>query len=173
MFDSRTAITGLYIGLLFGFLSTLLSCDIKRFINNSVYFRHFIGLISFFLLFTITDKNNKNELSILSIWVNTILVYGLFIMMTKSKWYFSVPALLLIVIDQSYKFQIEFIHEKKEDNEKNIETIKKYEKERNFIDITILIIIVTGFIHYALRQYKEFGSKFSFTKLILDSTCKS
>ncbi len=94
-------------------------------------------------------------------------------MMTKSKWYFSVPALLLIVIDQSYKFQIEFIHEKKEDNEKNIETIKKYEKERNFIDITILIIIVTGFIHYALRQYKEFGSKFSFTKLILDSTCKS
>ena len=61
MFDSRTAITGLYIGLLFGFLSTLLSCDIKRFINNSVYFRHFIGLISFFLLFTITDKNNRQK----------------------------------------------------------------------------------------------------------------
>jgi hypothetical protein len=173
MFDSRTAITGLYIGLLFGFLSTLLSCDIKRFINNSVYFRHFIGLISFFLLFTITDKNNKNELSILSIWVNTILVYGLFIMMTKSKWYFSVPALLLIVVDQSYKFQIEFIDEKKKDNEQNNEKMQQYERDRKFIDITILIIIVTGFIHYALRQYKEFGSKFSFTKLILDSTCKS
>ena len=169
----RTAITGLYIGLLFGLLSTLLSCDMKRLINNNMYFRHLIGLISFFLLFTITDKDNKNELNIKTIWINTIFVYGLFIMMTKSKWYFSIPALILIVVDQSYKFQIEFIHEKNKENEQNNEKIQLYEKDRKYIDVTILIIIFTGFIHYTLRQYKQFGSKFSFSKLLLDNTCKN
>jgi hypothetical protein len=173
MFDMRTAITGLYIGLLFGLLSTLLSCDMKRLINNNMYFRHLIGLISFFLLFTITDKDNKNELNIKTIWINTIFVYGLFIMMTKSKWYFSIPALILIVVDQSYKFQIEFIHEKNKENEQNNEKIQLYEKDRKYIDVTILIIIFTGFIHYTLRQYTQFGSKFSFSKLLLDSTCKN
>ena len=140
----RTAITGLYIGLLFGLLSTLLSCDMKRLINNNMYFRHLIGLISFFLLFTITDKDNKNELNIKTIWINTIFVYGLFIMMTKSKWYFSIPALILIVVDQSYKFQIEFIHEKNKENEQNNEKIQLYEKDRKYIDVTILIIIFRG-----------------------------
>jgi hypothetical protein len=173
MFDTRTAITGLYIGLLFGLLSTLLSCDMKRLINNNMYFRHLIGLISFFLLFTITDKDNKNELDIKTIWINTILVYGLFIMMTKSKWYFSIPVLILIVIDQSYKFQVEFIHDKKKDYEQNNGKIQLYEKRRIFIDVIILIIIFTGFIHYTLRQYKQFGSKFSFGKLLFYSSCKN
>ena len=173
MFDTGTAITGLYIGLLFGLLSTLLSCDMKRLINNNMYFRHLIGLISFFLLFTITDKDNKNELDIKTIWINTILVYGLFIMMTKSKWYFSIPVLILIVIDQSYKFQVGFIHDKKKDNKQNNEKIQLYEKSRIFIDVIILIIIFTGFIHYTIRQYKQFGSKFSFGKLLFYSSCKN
>lgn len=113
MFDARTAIAGLYLWLLFGFLSSIVSCDIKKLINENVYFRHFVGLISFFLLFTITDKDNDNDLNISRIWMNTFFVYLIFLMMTKSKWYFSIPVLLLIVIDQSYKFQIEFIQKEK------------------------------------------------------------
>ena len=173
MFDMRTAITGLYIGLLFGLLSTLLSCDMKRLINNNMYFRHLIGLISFFLLFTITDKDNKNELNIKTIWINTIFVYGLFIMMTKSKWYFSIPALILIVVDQSYKFQIEFIQKEKKKSSKQIEKVNTYEKIRKYTYAVMITLIVIGFIHYTIRQYKHFGSKFSFIKLIFYNTCKN
>lgn len=172
MFDARTAIAGLYLWLLFGFLSNIVSCDIKKLMNQNIYFRHFVGLISFFLLFTITDQNNDSDLNITNIWINTFFVYFVFLMMTKSKWYFSIPVLLLIVIDQSYKFQIEFIQKEKKQSTKQMNRVKSYEKIRKYIYAAIIILIVAGFIHYAVRQYTHFGNNFSFTKLVLYNTCR-
>ena len=169
MFDARTAIVGLYLWLLFGFLSNMVSCDIKKFMNN-IYFRHFIGIIAFFLLFTITDKDN--DLNIAGIWIKTIFVYLIFLMMTKSQWFFSIPVLLLLIIDQSYKFEIDFIQKDKNQVSENHNKILKYENSRKYLYYAIMTLIVIGFIHYAMRQYKQFGSKFSFTKLILYSNCK-
>jgi len=168
MFDARTAIAGLYLWLLFGFLSTMVSCDIKRFMDN-IYFRHFIGLISFFLLFTITDK--ENNLNIGGIWIKTFFVYFIFLMMTKSKWFFSIPVLLLLIIDQSYKFEIDFIQKDKK-NSTYYHKQHNYDNIRKPLDYAIIILIVIGFIHYAVRQYNQFGSKFSFTKLLLYHTCR-
>jgi hypothetical protein len=172
MFDARTAIAGLYLWLLFGFLSNIVSCDIKKLMNQNIYFRHFVGLISFFLLFTITDQNNDSDLNITNIWINTFFVYFVFLMMTKSKWYFSIPVLLLIVIDQSYKFQIEFIQKEKKQSTKQMNRVKSYEEIRKYIYAAIIILIVAGFIHYAVRQYTHFGNNFSFTKLVLYNTCR-
>jgi len=172
MFDARTAIAGLYLWLLFGFLSNIVSCDIKKLMNQNIYFRHFVGLISFFLLFTITDQNNDSDLNITNIWINTFFVYFVFLMMTKSKWYFSIPVLLLIVIDQSYKFQIEFIQKEKKQSTKQMNRVKSYEKIRKYTYASIIILIVAGFIHYAVRQYTHFGNNFSFMKLLLYNTCR-
>jgi hypothetical protein len=165
MFDVRTAIAGLYLWLLFGFLSSIVSCDIKLLMTNNVYFRHFVGIISFFLLFTVIDKDN--DMDIISIWIKTCFIYFIFLLMTKSKWYFSIPVLLLLLVDQSFKFQIEFTQ--KVDPKSN--KINYYENIRKKVYISIIVLIVIGFIHYAIRQYKEFGSKFSFAKLLLYSTC--
>ena len=165
MFDVRTAIAGLYLWLLFGFLSSIVSCDIKLLMTNNIYFRHFVGIISFFLLFTVIDKDN--DMDIISIWIKTCFIYFIFLLMTKSKWYFSIPVLLLLLVDQSFKFQIEFTQ--KVDPKSN--KINYYENIRKKVYISIIVLIVIGFIHYAIRQYKEFGSKFSFAKLLLYSTC--
>ena len=35
-------------------------------------------------------------------------IYFIFLLMTKYKWYFSIPVLLLLVVDQSFKFQMKF-----------------------------------------------------------------
>ena len=165
MFDVRTAIASLYLWLLFGFLSSIVSCDIKLLMTNNIFFRHFVGIISFFLLFTVLDKDN--EIDIINIWIKTCFIYFIFLLMTKSKWYFSIPVLMLLLVDQSFKFQIEFIQ--KADSKSN--KINYYENIRTKIYISIIILIVIGFVHYAIRQYKEFGSKFSFAKLLLYSTC--
>lgn len=167
MFDIRTAIAGLYLWLLFGYLSTIVSCDIKRLITNNVYFRHFVGIISFFLLFTVLDKDNNN-LDIINIWIKTCLVYFGFLLMTKSKWYFSIPTLILLLIDQSIKFQIDFINSSDPKNKKVIQ----YEYIREIVYILIIMMIVVGFLHYAVRQYNEYGSQFSIIKLLLHNTCK-
>lgn len=166
MFDVRNAIIGLYLWLLFGYLSNIVSCDIKRLMTEHTYFRHFVGIISFFLLFTVIDKDN--ELNVIHIWVKTCFVYFIFLLMTKSKWYFSIPTLILLVIDQSIKFQIDFI--KTADPKSN--KIILYEKYRDIFYILIGIMIIAGFIHYSVRQYNDFGSQFSIIKLLLHNTCK-
>lgn len=165
MFDIRTAIVGLYLWLLFGYLSNMVGCDIKKFITTSVPFRHMVGLVSFFLLFTIVDKDN--DLNVLNIWLKTCFVYFIFLLMIKSKWYFSIPTLILLILDQSIKFQIEF--DTRAHNKTN--NIVLYEKIRSILYNVIIVVIVVGFIHYAIRQYKTFGSKFSIHKLFFYSTC--
>jgi hypothetical protein len=134
-----------------------------------------VGIISFFLLFTVIEQDN--ELDIFSIWGKTIYIYFIFLLMTKSKWYFSVPVLLLLIVDQSLKFQIKFEEKRKEGKEdkenESTATIVRYENIRNKLEGCIIALIVIGFLHYTIRQYNEFGSKFSLVKLILYHSCRS
>ena len=187
MIEIRTAIAGLYLWLLFGFLSSIVSCDIKRLMTHNVFFRHVVGIISFFLLFTVLEPDN--EMDIFSIWIKTIYIYFIFLLMTKSKWYFSIPVLLLLLVDQSLKFQINFEKQKevkemgetgetgetgeKVENGENGSTIVRYENIRNKLNVSIIALIVVGFLHYTFRQYNEFGSKFSLVKLVLYHSCRS
>jgi hypothetical protein len=169
MIDVRTAIAGLYLWLLFGFLSTMVSCDIKRLMTTNVYVRHVVGIISFFLLFTVIET--ENELDIFSIWMKTVYIYFIFLLMTKSKWYFSIPVFLLLIIDQSLKFQIKFEENKKQKQNTNKQVIARYENIRDHIYTGILVLIAVGFLHYTARQYNEYGSKFSLVKLLLYHNC--
>jgi hypothetical protein len=164
MFDTRTAIAGLYLWLLFGYLSSMVSCDIKRMMENNIIFRHFVGIVAFFLLFTVIDKDN--EVDIMQVWMKTITTYFVFLLMTKSKWYFSIPTLVMIVLDQSIKFHIDFL--KQQDK-----PIEDYEKARDTIYKITGGIICAGFIHYAIRQYTEFGKDFSVVKLLFHYECKN
>ena len=176
MIEIRTAVAGLYLWLLFGFLSSIVSCDIKRLMTHNVFFRHVVGIISFFLLFTVLEPDN--EMDVVSIWIKTFYIYLIFLLMTKSKWYFSIPVLLLLLVDQSLKFQINF-EKKKEvkdadlgengtgenvENGENDSIIVRYENIRNKLNVSIIALIVVGFLHYTFRQYNEFGPKFSLIK---------
>jgi hypothetical protein len=171
--DIRTAIAGLYLWLLFGFLSSIVSCDVKRLMTNNVFVRHIVGIISFFLLFTVIESDN--QLDVFSIWTKTVYIYFIFLLMTKSKWYFSIPVLLLLVVDQSLKFQIKFEESRKEnkENKENDPTFLRYENIRNNLYVCIIALIVAGFVHYAFRQYNEYGSKFSLVKLLLYHSCRN
>jgi hypothetical protein len=167
MFDVRTAIAGLYLWLIFGYLSTMVSCDVQRMMKTNHLFRHIVGCVSFFLLFTVIDKDNDANIG--SVWMKTFMTYFVFLLMTKSKWYFSLPVLTLIVIDQSLKYQIEFVKNKSPKDD----SIANYEDVRDIIYKTIGVLIGTGFLHYAGRQYLEFGSDFSFRKLLFHYECRT
>ena len=167
MIDVRTAIAGLYLWLLFGYLSSIVSCDMKHLMTHNLWFRHIVGIIAFFLLFTVIETDNESDIS--NIWIKTMYIYFIFLLMTKSKWYFSIPVLLLLVVDQSFKFQMKFEEKRKN----NGPTMALYENIRDKLNICIIALIVIGFIHYAIRQYGEYGSKFSLIKLILHHTCRN
>jgi hypothetical protein len=105
--DTNDALTGLYLWLLFGFLSTMINCDIQRLMMENQIFRHLCGILAFFLLFVIINKDSRT--SVATMWQRTIFLYLLFLMMTKSKWYFSIPVLTLLIIDQTIKAHIQYL----------------------------------------------------------------
>ena len=169
-FDSTTALTSLYLWLLLGFLSTMISCDFKKWIDSNIWFRHIIGLVGFFFLFTVIDASNRSSLGIT--FVKTFFVYGIFLLMVKSKWYFSLPVLGLLVVDQGIKVHLEHAkqNESKEGASKD-SSIPLYERIRNILNIVIIAIIIIGFFMYAIRQKEEFGASFSWMKLLLHYGC--
>ena len=169
-FDTKMALSALYLWLLFGFLSTMVSCDLQRWMNQSPFFRHFIGLVAFFFLFTVLDQNNSKPIEY--IWAKTVIVYGIFILMTKSKWQYSLPVLLLLVIDQTIRVHTEYLGKMKVNVEENKMSIKVWEDVRYYINILIGGAILFGVVHYYIRQKREFGNAFSLGSFFFTSKCK-
>lgn len=165
-FDTKTAMSALYLWLLFGFLSTMVSCDFQRWMKDNILMRHFIGIIAFFFLFTILDKTNKSSIGI--VWLKTFMVYAVFLLMIKSKWYFSLPVIVLLIIDQSLKSQYLYLEQTNKDDT----TLPSITKWRNNLSYIIYGVIIIGFVSYGVRQYEEFGDDFSFVKLLFHFNCK-
>lgn len=162
-FDMKYALSALYLWLLFGYLSSMIGCDLQRWMTDNQAFRHLVGLVAFFLLFALFDTTTHIDIG--SIILKTFLVYSVFILMTKSKWYFSIPTLLLLVMDQGLKYQATYL-EKEKKSHNNIDRVREY---LNYIIITLIII---GFIVYGFRQYNAFGKNFSFIKLLFSNKCQ-
>lgn len=155
-FDSTNALSSMYLWIIFAYLSALLNCDLQRLIANHPLVLHLVGLTAFFFLFTLLDS--KNQTSVGTVWVKTLFIYILFVLMTKSKWYFVVPVLVLLLVDQSLKRDIAF----KEASGKDMKDEKqKQEKLTKILNIIIIIMIILGTIHYMFIQYSEYKDKFS------------
>jgi len=165
-------IASIYFWLLFGSLGDTISCDLKKAFQYPI-FRHFTAIISIFLLFVIIDKNEKGAYEI---WKNTFILYVFYVLLTKSKLYFSIPIILLVLIDQTISSENIYLKKSFEENNKNkttLELVEKYEKIRKYIQYIIIVLIIIGFIHYYLRQKNKFGNKFDNFKFIFDIDCKT
>ena len=169
-------IASVYFWLLFGGISDTLSCDFKKAFNYPL-FRHFTAIISIFFLFVIIDKNDNGGYEI---WKNTLYLYIFYVLLTKNKWYFSIPIILLVLIDQTILSENKYLEKNiskfTEDNENNkktnqkIETFKKY---RIYLQYLVIALIIIGFIHYLLRQKIKFKNKFDFFKFVFDINCNN
>lgn len=163
-FDTTNALSGMFLWLIFGFLSHLINCDLQRFLTYNPFWIHFFGIIAFFFLFTLVDNNER---SIVIIWIKTVFVYFLFILMTKSRWYFAVPIIILLVITQSLKKELQM---RVNNNLDVTEFKKKQEIITNILQIVIIVLIFIGASHYLNIQYKEHKNDFSMVKFLFTVT---
>lgn len=170
-FDSTNALSGMFLWLIFGYLAGMLNCDLQRFLQSHPLVIHLFGIVAFFFLFTVIDNNNKASIG--AVWAKTFILYILFVLMTKSKWYFVIPVLVILLIDQTLKKDIAFQKARIEQmvtgeaKEAQIaeEFARKEARQRKIsyvLNISILVIIITGTMHYMYLQWIEYGDKFNF-----------
>ena len=172
------ALAAFYLWLLFGFLSSSVSCDMNRLLSNNILIRNIIGVMSFFLLFAVVDKDNNESLYNLAF--KTMFVYAIFILMSKNKWYFSLPILFLIFIERA--MQVYINNKSKINDNDNIDKpsliiidhdfINKINKIQEYLRVSIYGLILLGFLSYAYRQKKHFKHNFSLYKLIFNFKCR-
>ena len=168
-FDTTNALSGMFLWLIFGYLAALLNCDLQRFMQNHPIVVHLFGLTAFFFLFTLLDNGNKQNIGVL--WIKTFFIYLLFVLMTKSKWYFVVPVLMLLLVDQSIKKQIAIM----EADGKDMTSWRNFQKKTTkILNVIIIVLVIIGTIHYGILQKIEYGSEFSMRQLLFGmSKCKS
>ena len=175
-FDSTNALSCMFLWLIFGYLTSMINCDIQRFIKDYPLAFHAFGFLAFFFLFTLLDTNNNSSIGV--IWVKSIFVYILFVLMTKSKWYFVLPVLALLLVDQSIKKHVTFTKAKmtnaKEDQEQKLEKLEAFQKTTTtVINYIIIALILIGALDYMRLQRKEYNGSFSFYKFFLTTNeCK-
>lgn len=168
-FDTTNALSGMYLWLIFGYLAGMLNCDLQRFLQSHPLWVHAFGLVAFFFLFTLLDSNNK--VPVWMVWVKTVFIYLLFVLMTKSKWYFVIPVLALLMVDQSLKRDVNF---RKNAGEDVSEYEKKIKKVSFIMNIIIITSIFVGMFHYMFIQYLDYKQDFSIYKFFFGvSRCKN
>lgn len=158
-FDFKNALSSLYLWLLFGFLSPMINCDIQKKIMSNSYMKHGACIVSFLLLFTLFDNDNINKTLLIDVIFKTLIVYILFLFLIKTKWYFSVPVLSLLITDQLLKKQYDY------NNSDDILYI------RYILSILILVLLIIGFVSYFIKQYNDHSSDFSISKFIFMTEC--
>lgn len=160
-FETTSALSAFYLWIAFSYLTGFLNCDIQRFIREHPITQHIIAILTFFFLFTVLDS--KNDVGITVIWVKTLFVYFVFIALIKSKWYFVLPSLGLLIADQTIKMHINYIEKRNEPKEK----IDRMRKARRIINIVNIVTITLGFAHYLVKQVRDKKDDFSMYKFFL------
>lgn len=174
-FDMSSALSGIYLWLLFGYLSVYVNCDLQRFLRSNNVVSHLVGIVAFFFLFTVVDNDNKASLAMT--WLKTVLVYLLFILTTKSKWYFAAITLVLLLGDLSYQKHVE--HKKSTNSGKGNENAIALEEENNkrislMFNVLVVISIVVGTVHYCFVQREQHKNRFSYLQFFLNrGSCKN
>lgn len=141
--NTKIAITTLYLWLLFGYQSSLLSTDLQQRIHTNKVYRHLAGLISFFFLFALLDAQNKEHVGM--IFVKVVIIYILFLMITTVKWYFAGLVMLVLVIDQVLRMHIRYL----EDNKL---PTQDFVNIREWCTVVMFGLIVCGFLY---QRYVE------------------
>ena len=64
-------------------------------------------------------------------------------MLTKSKYYFSIPVIFILLIMQSISYHIRYLqHINKHEN------VSKYTTINRYLNVSVIMIIIMGFLHF-------------------------
>lgn len=165
--DITTVFSAIILWLIFGFFSPLLNCNLQHLLTKNVFAKHIGCIICVFFLIAVFVAPPTQELGVT--WIQTLILYVFFIMATKSKLFPIIVVLVLLVIDQSIRLEIERRLALDPDAD-----VSNWNKARTYLLYIIAILIVMGCAWYYVIKYQEYGESFSNVTFFFGSnSCKS
>jgi len=154
-------LTGVYLWLLFGYMSLYLNCDLQRIFHENALMLHVFGFVTVFLLFTNQAPKNV-RIHPGQLFLRTLTVYMLWILASKTKWYVILSVLFILFMYEMAVLILDYIYHP------SVSTVdetrkKKYIKAKfaTGVLITISVVVVFGVLDYMRVQLIEHRSHFS------------
>jgi len=130
-----------------GKVGELINCSVRNLVERHLWLRHVVFIMSIFLIRSLSIfEKQYPESSLTRIWIFTFSVYALFILATKSKWFFAMPAIIILFVAENIK-----VFDKKD----------KYQTLASALFYFAVGIVVVGFIHYMILQKRKRGKMFN------------
>jgi hypothetical protein len=162
-----TMLATLLLVLVFGFFTPLLNCDLQLLLTSNIYAKHLVCFVCIFFLISILIAPVSQKIWIT--WLQTVALYIVFLLATKSTLVPIMIVLILLCIDQTLRLESQ--RRKAEDDEADI---TMFIKIRTYILYLVLSIIVIGCGMYYIKKRKDYGEQFSSVTFLFGSnTCKS
>jgi hypothetical protein len=164
--DNIKALFLLYLAICAGFLANTMNCSIHKIMKNNIFVKHIVVFV--LVYFTINFASGKN-LSPIAIFRNTLVIYSLYILLSKQNYkFFLFNSLLIFII---YLIIIQKDYEKENNDLKNQEKYILFIKRLQQI---LMIFLIVGFIIYFRKQYSDHSNNFSYiTFLFGNIKCNS
>lgn len=166
-------LTGVYLWLLFGYMSLYLNCDLQRMLRDNPPILHMFGFVTVFILFT-NQAQEKTRLHPAMLFLRALTVYVVWILASKTKWYIIFTVLCILILYQMALLILDYIYHPSvstPDDTSKKEGIKR--KLALGVLITISGTIVIGVIDYMRLQRIEYREEFSLWKFFIErGICK-
>lgn len=149
----------LYLIVAANFVEDLFSCDLRRTLASSLVMKHAILLLG--AVFWVAESYVTDGSSFAALLAKAAGVYVLFVMSTKSQMWSLAPMLVLIICDQLVR-----LYGKTSQNESAVK-LDRLERVRIGLQAACVLLIMAGFLSYAVKQHREHGADFRMTRFML------
>jgi len=146
-----------YVTLGGNFVAQLFPCQVQKLFTENIYYKHFLAF--FILFFAIILTSEKSEKITSTIFSRTIMLYMLFIILTRmDKNFFLIFFVLLC---------IKFIIVNEMDYTQDNVLKEKYDILNKGLNYALIFTGIVGFILYYGEKRYEYGKRFNFSTFLL------
>jgi hypothetical protein len=146
------------MAIMANFLATTMNCSIQKLLIHSPLLRN---VAVFFLIYFTINFTSSNNIYPPKLWINVLMVYGLFILLMKQNIYFLVANLtILVLIYTSIQLRDYYL------TQNDIESGEIAKQRIVILDTLFFITLLVGFVSYASQQYQTNHADFSWVKFL-------
>jgi hypothetical protein len=161
-----------------GYISEILSCQMRYVFETNPYFRHFVGILMFFVFIMCEggwsfnkeeDEKSANSWSSGNVLHTAAFAFGLytiFLISSKSKFIYNILFFVLILIIYLVNTQRSYYEDRDSISEDTNNNLLLFE---NYTAVVAFIVLVFGFVDYFIYQSRTHSGDFSLSQFILGS----